>query len=70
MNLFHPWEHFNYLELTEVMRKQIDQLFKDLLGNVRLGVVSENDIAVINSKSCPINNVSRPVEAIYLFAEK
>ena len=69
MKLFHPWEHFSYFELTEVMRQQGDSIFIDLLNNVRVGAVSEIDIALISSRSCTINNLSPPVEAIYLFAE-
>ena len=34
-----------------------------------VGAVSEIDIALISSRSCAINNLSPPVEAIYLFAE-
>ena len=39
------------------------------MNNVRIGAVSEIDIALISSRSCAINNLSPPVEAIYLFAE-
>ena len=34
-----------------------------------VGAISEIDIALISSRSCAINNLSPPVEAIYLFAE-
>ena len=51
------------------MRQQDDSIFIDLLNNVRVGTVSEVDIALISSRSCAINNLSPPVEAIYLFAE-
>ena len=41
----------------------------DLLNNVKVGAFSEIHIALKSSKSCAINNLSPPVEAIYLFAE-
>ena len=41
----------------------------NLLNNVKVGAFSEIHIALISSKSCAINNLSPPVEAIYLFAE-
>ena len=51
------------------MRLQGDSIFIDLLNNVRVGAISEIDIALISSRSCAINNLSPPVEALYLFAE-
>ena len=39
------------------------------MNNVRIEAVSEIDIALISSRSCAINNLSPPVEAIYLFAK-
>ena len=51
------------------MRQQGDSIFIDLLDNLMVGAVSEIDIALISSRSCAINNLSPPVEAIYLFAE-
>ena len=69
MNLIHQWEHFSYFELTQVMRQQGDSIFIDLFNNFRVGAVSEIDIALISSRLCAINNLSPPVEAIYLFVE-
>ena len=51
------------------MRHQVESIFIDLLNYARVGVVSEIDIALISTRSCAINNLSPPVEAIYLFAE-
>ena len=34
-----------------------------------VGAISEIDIALISSRSCAINNLSPPAEAIYLFAK-
>ena len=67
MNLFHPSE--DYFELTEVIRQKGDSIFIDLLSNVRVGAVSEIDIALIASRSCVINNLSPPVAVIYLLSE-
>ena len=69
MNLVHPWEHFRYFEIKEVMQQQDDLIFIDLLNNFKVGAVLEIDIALTSSRSCAINNLSPPVEAIYLFAE-
>ena len=51
------------------MRQQGDLVFIDLLNNVRVGAISEIDIALISSRSCAKSNLSPPVDAIYLFAE-
>ena len=51
------------------MRQQGDSIFIDLLNNLMVGAVSEIDIALISSRSCAINNLSPPAEAIYLFAK-
>ena len=69
LNLCHPWKHFSYFELTEVMRQQGDLVFIDLLNNVRVGAISEIDITLISSRSCAKSNLSPPVDAIYLFAQ-
>ena len=39
------------------------------MNNVRVGVVSEIDTALVSSRSRTINNLSPPVETICLFAE-
>ena len=39
------------------------------MNNVRVGTISEIDTALTSTSSCAINNLSPPVEAIYLFAE-
>ena len=69
LNLCHPWKNFSYFEVTKVMLQQGDSIFIDLLNNVRVGAISEIDISSISSRSCAINNLSPPLEAIYLFAE-
>ena len=51
------------------MRELGDSIFLDLLDEVRVGAISEIDIALISSRSCAINNLSPPAEAIYLFAK-
>lgn len=37
LNICHPWDHFIFFELTEVMRQQGDNVFIELLNNVRVG---------------------------------
>lgn len=51
------------------MPQQGYSIFIDLLNNVRAGAISETDITLISSRSCAMNNLSPPVEAIYLFGE-
>ena len=45
------------------MRQQSHSIFIDTLNNARVGAVSEIDIALINSRSCAVNNLWRS----YLF---
>lgn len=70
MNLFHPLGHFSYSELAELIPQRSDSIFIDFFNNVRVGAVSKIDIALISSRSCAINNLSPPVDAIYLFCRK
>ena len=67
LNLCHPWHHFDFFELTEVMRQQGDNTFIDLLNNVRVGYVTESDIALLESRNS--NLQVPPDDSIYLFAE-
>ena len=69
MNLFHPWEHFSYFELTEVMRQHGDSIFMDHLNSVRVRAVLKIDLALRTSRLYAINNHSSSGEVIYLFAE-
>lgn len=69
LNLCHPWKKFSYFEVTKLMPQQGYSIFIDLLNNVRAGAISETDITLISSRSCAMNNLSPPVEAIYLFGE-
>ena len=46
------------------MLEQGNSIFINLLSNVRVGAVSETEIALICSRSCAINNLSPLVEAI------
>ena len=67
LNLCHPWQHFQFCELTEIMRQQGDNIFIDLLNNARTGVVTDLDIALLNSRAIDRDYV--PPDAVYLFAE-
>ena len=69
MNLFHPWEHFNYFKLTEKIRQHGDSIFIDLLNSVRVRAASETYIALRTSRSYAVNNHSPSEEAIHLFVE-
>ena len=52
LNLCQPWKHFSYFEFTEVMRQKDNLVFIDLLSNIKIGAISEIDIALISSRSC------------------
>ena len=69
MNLFHPWEHFNYFKLTEKIRQHGDSIFIDLLNSDRVRAASETYIALRTSRSYAVNNHSPSEEAIHLFVE-
>ena len=70
LNLCHPWHHFDFFELTEVMRQQGDNTFIDLLNNVRIGKVNESDITVFVLLESRKSDVQIPPDdSIYLFAE-
>ena len=52
-----------------MIQQQGDLVYIDLLNNVRVGAISETDIALISSRSCAKSNLLPPRDAIYLFAE-
>ena len=67
LNLYHPWHHFDFFELTEIMRQQGDNTFIDLLNNVRIGKVYESDIVLLESRKSDVQ--IPPDDSIHLFAE-
>ena len=66
LNLCHPWHHFQFFELTEVMRQLGDNVFIDILNNVRVGRGNDIDIALLESRKL---DMQIPSDATHLFAE-
>ena len=66
LNLCHPWHHFQFFELTEVMRQLGYNVFIDILNNVRVGRGNDIDIALLESRKL---DMQIPSDATHLFAE-
>lgn len=45
--VFHPWQVFTMIELTEIMRQKDDQPFTELLNRIRTGTHTEEDVKCI-----------------------
>ena len=69
LNFSHPWHHFDFFELTEVMRQQGDNTFINILNNVRSGNVTKEDLAILESRNIELEANIIPDTALYLFAE-
>ena len=69
LNISHPWRYFKIAELTEVMRQRGNQTLINLLNNIRIGVVTENDEAIIKSRLISRDDPSYPIDAINIWAE-
>lgn len=69
LNILHCWRYFKIAELTEVMRQRGDQIFIDLLNNIRIGVVTERDTKTLLSRFVKYTDPNYPAEAIHIWAE-
>ena len=69
LNIEHIWRTFKISELTEVMRQRGDQIFIDLLNNIREGFVTEYDIKILMSRFISKNDPDYPSEAIHIWSE-
>ena len=69
LSLDHCWKYFKIAELTEVMRQKGDQIFIDLLNNIRVGNVTDNDVRILQSRFIEEDNPCYPVNAIHIWAE-
>jgi len=68
-NLYHPWQVFTMIELTEIMRQKDDQPFTELLNRIRTGSHTEEDIKCINSRSVSPSDDNYPSDALHIWAE-
>ncbi|XP_066935952.1 uncharacterized protein [Clytia hemisphaerica] len=69
LNIDHIWRNFKLVELTEVMRQRGDQVFIDILNNIRLGITQVNDMEVLSQRVVTESHPDYPREAIHLWAE-
>lgn len=49
-NLWHPWQVFTVMELTDIMRQKNDRQFAELLNRFRTASQTEEDLNCINSR--------------------
>ena len=63
------WQNFKLGELSEIMRQRGDTVFIDLLNNVRLGKLTDQDVAILQSRFITEDNPNYPHNALHLFAE-
>ena len=69
LNVDHCWRHFKIVELTEVMRQRGDQVFIDILNHIRVGIIDENDMAILKQRIINEDHPDYPKDAIHLWAE-
>ena len=69
LNIDHCWRHFKIVELTEVMRQRGDQVFIDILNNIRVGIINENDIDILKGRIVNKDHPEYPKDAVHLWAE-
>ena len=69
INLFKLWHLFKLAELDEVMRQQGDNVFIDLLNNIRVGVLEPADELLLQSRFISQTDANYPWHALHLFAE-
>ena len=67
LNIDMLWHYFQMIELTEVVRQK-DPVFIKLLNNCRIGEVTDDDIAILQSRHVD-NFLPYPKDIIHLYAE-
>ena len=68
-NLWHPWQLFTMIELTEIMRQKNDQPFAQLLNRFRTASQTEEDMKCIHSRSTDPSDVNYPSDVLHIWAE-
>ena len=68
-NLYHPWQVFTMIELTEIMRQKDDQHFAELLNRFRTGSQTDKDVNCINSRLISPSADNYPVDALHVWTE-
>ena len=53
------WKLFEYDELTINMRQKNDKEYSELLGRVRLGFITEEDIKLLNERKLQFSSHDR-----------
>lgn len=67
LNFCHPWKYFSFYELTETMRQQGDDHFVRLLNNVRVGILTEDDLVMLQTRQYS-NEHTLPIDTVFIFA--
>lgn len=62
-------ELFKMHELTEIMRQKDDMEFAQLLNRLRENELTENDIAILNTRVAQTDDPSYPSKSMHLFRE-
>jgi ATP-dependent exoDNAse (exonuclease V) alpha subunit len=65
-----PWhDYVEMIELTENMRQR-DQQFSEILGRIRIGEQTEDDVSVLSTRLIVVNRESPlyPIEVLHIFA--
>ena len=60
-------EEFSMLELSEVMRQKGDSNFVELLGRVRTGSCTSDDITVLKSRVISAEDPNYPINALHVY---
>ena len=68
-NIYHPWVVFAMIELTENMRQKDDQAFTKVCNRFRTASLTEEDIAIIQSRSVSPTDPNCPSHALHIWAE-
>lgn len=68
-NLYHPWQVFTIIELTQIMRQKDDKEFTELLNRFRTGSYTDEDINFTNARLISPSADNYPLDALHSWAE-